>query len=205
MRTLWAVTILLTVPAVGSSQLIELKVPPRYGININTRTFTQQTPQETLASTIKAIEDARFDVLVAHLIEEKVTEAKAAENARLLENQVEDDLRQLRERQRANPVGVKAEEKLPYEPAAFAEFVKAEAKVRGFRAAIEDVRKKFVADSSIVKEMKRYLRDGTFNVTGDNAAVTLRDVKGKAVYFTKVNGRWFVEDKQDEPAKVEKK
>lgn len=205
MRTLWAVTILLAVPALGRSQLIELKVPPRYGVNINTRTFTQQTPQEALASVIKAIEENRFDVMVAHLIDEKTTEAKAAENGRLLESQVEDDLRRLREKQRANPLGVKEEEKLPYEPAAFAEFVKAEAKVRGFRAAVETVRTKFAGDSSIVKEMKRYLRDGTFNVTGEAAAVTLRNVKGKGLYFTKVNGRWFAEDKQDEPAKVEKK
>lgn len=205
MRIVWAIAVLLAVPALGHSQNLELKVAPRYGVMINTRTFTQQSPQETLASTIRAIEENRFDVLVAHLIDEKVTETKANEQARVQENDAETDLCKLRERQKDNPLGVKPEEKLPYEPMAFSVFVKAEAKDRGFKATIEDVRKKFVADSNIVKEMKRYLREGEFVVNNEAAKVTLKDVKGRGIYFTKVNNRWFIEDRQEDAAKAEAK
>ncbi len=205
MRGMWAAMILAIVPGAGFAQNLELKVEPRYGVMINTRTFTQQSPKDSLASTIRAIEENRFDVLVAHIIHEKVTEAMADEKARLLENEAEDHLRGVREKQKANPLGVVPEEKLPYEPKAFAEFVKVEAKNRGFKAVIEDVRKKFAADLNIVKEMKRYLRDGEFIVTGDTAKVVLKDAKGKGIFFVKVKERWFVEDRQEEAAKVEMK
>ncbi|MBL8866737.1 MAG: hypothetical protein JNK93_14350 [Planctomycetia bacterium] len=201
MRGLWAMTILVVLPGIGFAQNLELKVEPRYGVMINTRTFTQRTPQDALASTIRAIEENRFDVLVAHIISEKVTEAMADEKARLLENEAEDHLRGVREKQKANPLGVLPEEKLPYEPKAFAEFVKVEAKNRGFKATIEDVRKKFAADLNIVKVMKRYLRDGEFIETGDTAKVVLKDAKGKGIFFVKVKDRWFVEDRQEEAAK----
>ncbi len=201
MRGLWAMTILAVLPGIGFAQNLELKVEPRYGVMINTRTFTQRTPQDALASTIRAIEENRFDVLVAHIIHEKVTEAMADEKARLLESEAEDHLRGVREKQKANPLGVPPEEKLPYEPKAFADFVKVEAKNRGFKATIEDVRKKFAADLNIVKEMKRYLRDGEFIETGDTAKVVLKDAKGKGIFFVKVKDRWFVEDRQEEAAK----
>lgn len=203
MRGTTAIAILLMFPVCGFAQSLELKVPPRYGVFINTRTYTQQSPQETLESTIKAIEANRFDVLVAHLIDEKVTEAKANEKARVLEDESERDLRALREKQKANPLGVNPDEKLPYDPKEFLEFVKIEAKNRGFKATIEDVRKKFLADSNIVKEMKRFLREGEFSTTGETAKVTLKDVKGKAIYFVKVNNRWFIEDRQTEPVKTD--
>lgn len=201
MRGLWAITILAVLPGIGFAQNLELKVEPRYGVMINTRNFTQRTPQDALASTIRAIEANRFDVLVAHIIHEKVTEAMADEKARLLESEAEDHLRGVREKQKANPLGVLPEEKLPFEPKAFAEFVKVEAKNRGFKATIEDVRKKFAADLNIVKEMKRYLRDGEFIETGDTAKVVLKDAKGKGIFFVKVKDRWFVEDRQEEAAK----
>ncbi len=205
MRTVWTATILLILPAVAAAQILAPKVAPRYGIAINTRTFVQATAKDTLAATIKAVEENRFDVLTAHLIDPKVTEARAAENGRLLENESEKDLQKLREQQRANPINVASEQKLPYEPGAFAGIVKAEAKVRGFKAAIEEVRQKFAADTSIIPEMKRFLRDGEFTGTGDAAKVTLKDVKGKAIYFTKLNDRWFIEDRKEEAATVEKK
>ncbi|QEL18180.1 hypothetical protein [Limnoglobus roseus] len=205
MRTVWTVTILLTLPAFAAAQTTAAKVAPRYGIAINTRTFTQTTAKETLTSAIKAVEENRFDVLVAHLIDPKVTEARAAENGRLLENEVEKDLQQVREKQRANPINVASEEKLPFEPMAFAQFVKAEAKVRGFKAAIEEVRQKFAGDTSLIPEMKRFLRDGDFTNTPDGAKVTLKDAKGKAIFFTKVNDRWFIEDRKEDATKDEKK
>lgn len=205
MRLTWTITIVLTLSAVGYSQNIELKVEPRYGVMINTRAYSQQSPQEALAAVIKAVEERRFDVLVAHIIDEKTTEAKAMEQGRLLENDVDLELRRLREKQKANPIGVKPEEQLPFEPKEFDEHVKAEAKVRGFKATIEDVRKKFDGDLNILKEMKRYLRDGEFITIGDTAKVTLKDVKGKGIFFVKVNNRWFVEDRQEEAARAESK
>lgn len=205
MRTVWTATILLTLPIAAAAQVTAPKVAPRYGVAINTRTFVQATPQQTLAAAIKAAEENRFDVLVAHLIDPKVTEARAAENGRLLENDAEKDLQKLREQQRANPIGVPAEAKLSFEPTEFAAAVKAEAKVRGFRAAIEEVRRKYAGDTSLIPELKRFLRDGEFVTTADGAKVTLKGVKGKAIYFLKAGDRWFIEDRKEDAAKDEKK
>ena len=117
-------------------------------------------------------------------------------------------MQKLREQQRANPVNVRVREvKLPYEPAAFAEFGEGRGEgprvPGGHRGSAGEVRGPIRAS---FPEMKRFLRDGEFTGTGDAAKVTLKDVKGKAIYFTKVNDRWYVEDrKEDAAAKDEKK
>jgi hypothetical protein len=40
---------------------------PRYGVAADPKTYPQATPQETLASALKAVDDKRFDYLVAQL------------------------------------------------------------------------------------------------------------------------------------------
>jgi predicted transcriptional regulator len=194
---------LAILPTVSFGQVSDLKVPVRHGVTLNIRSYPQGTPKETLASVIKAIEDSRFDVLVAHLIEEQLIEKRAAEHGKQLEGDAEKKLEDLRKKQLANPLSVPKGERLPNEVQAFNAIIREEAKEMGFQATIDEVKKKYAGDLSLVKELKRYLRDGEVGGSGDNAKITLKGVPGKAVFLVRVNNRWFIEDRQEE--KDEKK
>lgn len=53
---------------IGVSGQEAKEIPPRrYGIEANLRDFPQETPKETLASVLRAIERGRINYLLAHL------------------------------------------------------------------------------------------------------------------------------------------
>jgi hypothetical protein len=66
MRWLGSLLLVVVGPTVG---LAQDKAPPtrRYGVEPNLRAFPQATPKETLASVLQAIEQRRFDYLLAQL------------------------------------------------------------------------------------------------------------------------------------------
>ena len=51
----------------------------RYGIDADLKTYPQGTPQETLASVLKAIDDKRIDYLVAQLADPKFVDQRVKE------------------------------------------------------------------------------------------------------------------------------
>ena len=126
------------------------------------------------------------------------------ERAKQIERDVELDVRTKQIQQREKPANVTQLEQIPNEPEAFAEFVKQEAKIRGYRLVVKDLADKFSADTSIAKELRKFLREGDFTVDGETAKVTLKDVKDRGVFFKKAGERWFVEDRQIEIKPVEK-
>ena len=69
MRVVVAALLALAVGALvnASGWCAEPEPAPRQGINPDLKTYPQGTPQETLASVLKAIENKRVDYLLAHL------------------------------------------------------------------------------------------------------------------------------------------
>jgi len=67
-----------------------------------------------------------------------------------------------------------------------------------FEAQVEDTRTRF--DPPTRKLLARFLKDGHFSIENDHAEVRLDDVKDRAVFFKKVDGRWRLEhrNKPDE-------
>lgn len=198
MRMILGVAVLLTAAAGGRAQDADARIPARYDLAPNTRAFPQATPQDALRSAIRAAEAGRYDYLLAHLLDPAVVDARIADRAKLLEGAAEQDLRALRARQRANPFAYTSEQRLPDDPAEFAERVKVEARRRAFRAVAQDAADKFANDLSALRELRRFLREGDFAVQDNAAKVTLRDVKGRAVFLKRAGDRWFVEDRQEE-------
>jgi hypothetical protein len=199
MRKTLAVAVLLGVTALSVGQQPEPPAP-RYGVPANVETFPQRSPQEALASALKAIDRGKHDYLTAHLLEPKFLDDRVAERARLLEAQAETDLLARRAEQRRSPVPVTRQEKVPDEPKAFLEAVRYEAGQRAFRLVARDVGDTLTEHLDHAKDLRRLLRDGRFQVTGDTATVTHPDIKDRQVTLKRVGTRWFVEDAKEPTA-----
>ncbi len=182
--------------AQGPAKLPE--IPMRFNVVPNARLFPQSSPPLALGSAIKAIDSGRYELLVAYLLDEQVVAEKIADRAATLAVEVENDLRQLRQLQKADPLSYSVEARLPDEPAAFAVRVKDAAVLRAYAKLVVDVRGKFTEDPTALKDLKRYLREGDVQIEGETAKITLKNAKGQGIFFKKVGERWFLEDRQVE-------
>lgn len=173
-------------------------IPPRYGLIAAPEAYPQRTPREALLSAARAIERGKVDYLVAHVIDPKFVDARVAARARLIEDDVEKQLRAERDAQRANPPRTGA---IPVEPAGFAALVQERARERAFREVVRDVRDTLAENPDHVRDFRRFARDGVFVDAGDTSSASLRGAVDRQVFFRKVGDRWFVEDRQKaEPA-----
>lgn len=187
--------LVLVVSAVPAQPPAEVKIDPRYGIPGNHRLFPQPDPKTALASAVKAAEAGRYDYLVAHLMDEKFIESRIDDRARQAEPAADADLRALRDRQKADPAFDKRLQ-LPDEPPLFAERVRQEARVRGFRQVVRDVQDKLADDPTLLKDLRQFLREGDFAVSGDTATATVKELKDRQVFFRRYGDRWFIENRQ---------
>lgn len=174
-------------------------IPPRYGIITAPEAYPQRTPREALLSAARAVERGKVDYLVAHLIDPKFVDTRVLARARLIEEDVEKELRIERDAQRLNPPRTGA---LPVDPPAFAAAVQQTARERAFRQVVGDIRATLAENPDHMKEFRRFARDGVIVDAGDTSSGSLPGVTDRQVYFRKEGNRWFVEDRQKpEPGK----
>ena len=189
-----AVLILTAVPAAAQND--PDAPPPRYGVESAPRAYPQNTPQLALGSAIRAAERGKTDFLLAHLLEPTVGDALVRDKAKQIEVAVERDLRALREVQRAAAVPPPFAERVPDDVAQFNAAVRREAVARAFRLVARDVANHLSENPDLLRDLRRFLRDGQFVDAGETATATLPGVPERQVTFRKVGGRWFVEDRQ---------
>lgn len=192
MRKSLAIAVLLTAwPA--AAQEPAPPAAPRYGVLPAPEAYPQRTPREALLSAARAIERGKVDYLVAHIIDPKFVDARVAARARLIEEDVEKQLRAERDAQRLNPPRAGA---IPVDPAGFAAFVQERARERAFREVVRDVRDTLAENPDHVRDFRRFARDGAIVDAGDTSSGSLRGVPDRQVFFRKEGARWFVEDRQ---------
>ena len=74
---------------------------------------------------------------------------------------------------------------------------------RAFKQLIRDVDQKMRDDPQSLKDMKKFLRDGTFTDEGGGVKVVNPTVMDRALFFKKIGDRWFLENRQAEEPKKE--
>jgi hypothetical protein len=178
-------------------------VPPRFGLPVRPKTFPQNTAKDALRSVIEAAEKNEYTYLLAHLMDPQFVDTRLADRARQLEPAVEVELAKLREYQKANPDRVARENRVPDDPAEFKAFAAREARTRALRQIVRDVADKLSDDPQSLKDLRRFLREGTFTDIAGGARVTLADVKDRSVFLRQIGDRWFVENRQVEEGKKE--
>jgi hypothetical protein len=178
------------------------EVPPRFGLPVRPKTFPQANAKEALQSAIDAAEKREYTYLLAHLMDPQFVDGRLADRARQLEPLVEVELARLREYQKANPDRVARENRVPDDPAEFRAFAAREARTRAFRQIVRDVTDKLTDDPQSLKDLRRFLREGTFTDVAGGVRVTLTDVKDRSVFLRQIGDRWFVENRQVEEGKT---
>lgn len=176
-----------------------LNLPPeRYGVAVNLDAFPQNTPKAALGSVIRAAEKGKTDYLAAHLLDPKFVDDRVAERASEYYAAAERDLRALRDVQR-NDETIPRIRRLPDDPAAFAAAVGREAQARAFKVVAKDISANLAENPDRVRDLARFLRNGTVTEAGDAAKFTIVDVKDREVFLKKIGTQWVVEDRQVEP------
>jgi hypothetical protein len=206
MRTAFAAAILLGAAAFTHAQPRDTspKDPePRYGVKIRLKQYPQTTSKETLKSAVEAIQTADYPYLVAHLLDPKFVEDAIADRAKLFEPDVEAELAQLRDFQRANPDKFAPEDRVPLDPKGLRAQAALKARERAFKQLLKDIQQKLMDDPQTVKDLRRIARDGSFADSEPVATASHTDVKGRALYFKKIGDRWFLENRQAEEPKKE--
>src|SRR5262249_10026156 len=72
-----------------------------------------------------------------------------------------------------------------------------------FEEMVEETTNKLAHDRGTIKELRRFLTEGTWETSDATASAQLKDVKNRRVYLRKLEGRWFFESRQQpqQPAK----
>ena len=65
-----------------------------------------------------------------------------------------------------------------------------------FRALVKETADRFNADPTLLKELKRFSNEGEWEEAEDIATAKLKDVKARAVFFKKIDNRWYLENRQ---------
>lgn len=207
MRKVFAVALVLGIAQLAPTQPPPpagppAEVPPRFGVPYRPKTFPQADPKLALRSVIEAADKAEFPYLVAHLMDPAFVDARLAERARQLEPAVEVEYAKLRDFQKANPDRFPPDVRLPEDPAMFKGRVQAEARTRAFRQFVRDVQDKLVEDPEVLKDLRRFAREGTFGEGAEAIKVGHPDIRDRSVYLKKVGDRWFMENRQTDEGKA---
>ena len=187
--------------ALKDDEIVPAKPPgPRYGVKPRIKAYPQGTPKEALRSALSAIDTSDYAYLTAHLLDPKFVDAVIAERARALEPDARAELARARDAQRPNINSIPAEDRIPYEPSAFAALVTERARERTFRQLTKELEQKLTDDPQALKDMRRILRKFP---EGNAATVALPEVKGRVLYFQQIGDRWFLENRSapEEPKK----
>jgi hypothetical protein len=165
-------------------------VPPRFDVIYNADFYKQDSPQEALKASLGAISRDRYDYLLAHLIDPAFVDARLASTQTYFE------------RIAAEQIGATAAGKT-LNAAEFQARVREVAMRMNIKQLGEQIRQKLLDEPENLKDLKRFAREGQFQEAGDTATAAIKDVKDGALYFKKVGGRWFLDNKKEDrpPAK----
>ncbi len=65
-----------------------------------------------------------------------------------------------------------------------------------FDRYIKLVSDRFLDDPEALRQLRRFAAEGEFNVNGDSAVVSVKEIKGRQVFLRQISGRWFFQDRQ---------
>jgi hypothetical protein len=162
----------------------EPDVPPRFDVIYNPDLYAQDTPQASLKSVLEAISRDRYDYVLAHVIDPAYVDARLATTQAYFE------------RVAVEQIGATSAGQILRDAALQARTRELGTRMN-FRDLAGQMRRKIADEPDSLRDLKRMARDGLFQTSGDDATATLKDVKDRALYFKKIGGRWFLENRKD--------
>lgn len=189
MYRLQAFSTVFILATVASAQPPDVK--PRFDVLHNAEFYRQDTPQETLKSVVAAIGRDRFDYVIAHLFEPSYVNVRLSTTQSYFDRVAAGQVAQTAGGRQLQGAELQARIQLV-------------GTSLNVKQLADQIRQKITEEPDNLKDLKRFAREGLFMDIGDTATATLPDIKGRAIYFKKVEGRWFLENrKQELPAAKE--
>jgi hypothetical protein len=178
----------LIVLAANLSAQEPAKFLTRYNIEFNPINFPQKTPPEAMKSIAKAMENGRFDYMLAHLTDPKYVDPRVADYQAII---VPKDEIQREEDEIAREPDAKKRK---------AKMIEKERKdkarvVVAFNRLVVETRKNFEEDPILLKEIRLLAKSGEWEVDNEKAVGTLKNVTPRRIVLRKREDRWFVEEK----------
>jgi hypothetical protein len=65
-----------------------------------------------------------------------------------------------------------------------------------FEGMVKETSDKFAKDPTMIKELRRILKEGEWKEEDAAASACLKDAKDSCVFLRKIEGRWFLEDRK---------
>ena len=137
------------------------RLASRYGYDVIENKYPQKSPEDALASAIKAIETKKFDYLMAQLADPIYVDKKIEEYKRQFAGKEESRT------------------------------------LLAFDRLTKETAKYFQDDPLLVKELKRFAKEGMWKTEAAKAVCTLKVLPGRQVFMRKIQSRWFLENKQN--------
>ena len=189
MRRLLAVLAVFVVATITNAQPPDVK--PRFDVLHNSEFYRQDTPQETLKSVVGAIGRDRYDYVIAHLLDPSYVNSRLSTTQSYFERIAADQVAQTAGGRLLKGAELQAR-------------IQQVGTSLNAKQLAEQMKQKIAEEPDNLKDLKRFAREGEFVDTGDTATATVKDIKDRALYFKKVEGRWFLENrKEDKPAAKE--
>jgi len=189
MRRLLALTAVLVLTTISAAQAPEVK--PRFDVLHNSEFYKQDTPQQTLTSVVGALGRDRYDYVIAHLLDPAYVNSRLATTQSYFERIAADQVAQTGGGRLLQGAALQAR-------------IQQVGMSLNVKQLAEQMKAKLADEPDNLKDLKRLAREGVFVDTGDTATATYKDIKDGALYFKKVEGRWFLENrKEDKPAAKE--
>jgi hypothetical protein len=69
-------------------------------------------------------------------------------------------------------------------------------RILAFDRLVEETRRYFLEDPTLVKELRLFARKAEWDVKEDQATATLKSIQGRKVFMKKLEDRWFLENRQ---------
>jgi hypothetical protein len=198
MRPVFALAVLAGSVALAQDPGPPRDPDPRFGVKAKVKSYPQDTAKKALRSAIEAAEAGEYAYLVAHLLDPAFVNQRLADRAKQFETGVELELANLRDFQIRNPDRFAPEDRLPADRARFNALVVQRSRERAFKQLANDVSDKLRDDPQALRDLKKILREGTFEDTPTGAKATHPDVKDQALFFRKIDDRWFLENRQED-------
>ena len=177
-----AVGLVLTTFAAGQD------VAPRFEILHNPDLYKQETPQETLTSVIIAVGRERYDYLAAHLLDPAFVDVRLAISQTYFER-------------------VSGQQIVATAAGAALRAADLDLRVRevatraNFQNLTGQIGRKIADEPDNVRDLKRFAREAKFQVAGDSAIATIKDVKDKGSISrrSRIAGSWRTGKKKRPP------
>jgi hypothetical protein len=160
--------------------------PKRFGLRQSPELYPQDSPKSALYSAVRALDKDRYDYLIAHLLEPGYVNEQLAISYPAFEKrsraQVEDE--QLAKKGFGREFIVNRIRDL--------------ATQANFESLVQRIRAKLDNDPEAVRDLRKMLKEGSFEDGGATSVARLRDVKDRALYFKRVGDRWYIENKMQD-------